>query len=82
VRGLLRPLAVLAVGTGLVLGVTYLPAPITLASGNMPGPAAKVQAEPVTQTRAICPGPEALGVNGLPNSFEEQLQVISRIAGV
>lgn len=71
----MRPLAVVAAGTGLVLGVTYLPGPINLASGNRPGPAAKAQAELVTQTRVICPGPEALGINGLPDSLAQTVSV-------
>lgn len=67
-RGVLRSLAVAAAGTGLVLGATYLPAPLNLAHGTSLGPATTPRAGPVTQAQAICPGPEALGVAGLKDS--------------
>ena len=70
-RGLLRSLAVAATGTGLVLGATYLPAPLSLARGASQGPAAAPRDEPVTQVQAICPGPEALGVAGLQDSLAQ-----------
>lgn len=67
-RGVLRSLAVAAAGTGLVLGATYLPAPLSLARGTSHGPATTPRVEAVTQAQAICPGPEALGIAGLKDS--------------
>jgi len=70
-RGLPRSLAparaagLVAVGAGLVLGTTYLPAPVKVADRTSPAAVTGGIAEPVTQTRSICPGPETLGVEGL-----------------
>ena len=74
-RGVLRSLAVAAAGTGLVLGATYLPAPLSLARGTSHGPATTPRVEPVTQAQAICPGPEALGIAGLRDSLARVVSV-------
>ena len=74
-RGVLRSLAVAAAGTGLVLGATYLPAPLSLARGTSHGPATTPRVEPVTQAQAICPGPEALGIAGLRDSLAQVVSV-------
>ncbi len=66
-RGPRRSLAVVAVGAGMVLGATYVSGPINVAQQTRPGPAPKAHSEPVTVTQSICPGPEALGIAGLPN---------------
>jgi hypothetical protein len=79
-RGLLRSSAVLVAGAGLVLGATYLPARINLARGTTPAPVTKAQAEPVVQTQSICPGPEALGVQGLPDSAAQTVSVTAAAA--
>jgi len=77
-RGLLRSLAVVVVGAGLVLGATYLPAPVNLAQGSRPGPPTQAaRAEPVSQTQSICPGPEALGIEGLPDSLAQSVSVVA-----
>ncbi len=89
-RGVPRPLALalaravglVAVGVGLVLGATYLPAPINLAQGATPTRATRAPAEPVTQTRLICPGPEALGIEGLPDSLPQTVSVAAAAAPV
>lgn len=78
-RGPLRSLAVVAVGIGLVLGAGYVPAPVNVAQGSRPGPAGEAQAEPVTQTESICPGPEALGVGGLPDSVGQTVSVAQTV---
>ena len=67
-KGVLRSICVAAAGVGLVVGVAYLPAPINLAPAADETPSATARAEPVTQAQAICPGPEELGVAGLPDS--------------
>ena len=79
-RGLLRSLSVVAVGVGLVLFATYRPAAINLAQGMSPGPATKALAEPVVQTQSICPGPEALGIQGLPDSLAQTVSVTAATA--
>jgi len=88
VRGLLRSLALaravglVAVGTGLVLGATYLPAPINVAQGTSPPTAMRTHAEPVTATQSICPGPEALGIEGVPDSPAQTVWVAAAAAPV
>jgi Family of unknown function (DUF5719) len=74
-RGLLRSLAVVAAGSGLVLGATHLPGPLNLAQKAGAGPATKAHAEPVTKAQTICPGPEALGIEGLPDSVRQTVSV-------
>jgi hypothetical protein len=81
-RGLLRSSAVVAVGAGLVLGASYLPAPINLVHGTSPGPATKAHSEPVPYTQSICPGPEALGIQGLPDSLAQTVSVAAVAAPV
>jgi Family of unknown function (DUF5719) len=69
-----RAVGLVAVGVGLVIGATHLPVPINLAHGT--GAAVKnAQADPVTQTRPLCPGPEALGVEGLADSLAQTVSV-------
>ena len=65
-RGLLRALAVAAVGTGLVAGATHLPGRVDVSAPTVDG--AVPPARPVALTRgsAVCPGPQDLGVTGLP----------------
>jgi hypothetical protein len=70
-----RAAALVAVGVGLALGATHLPAPINLAHPTSPATAARTHADPVTQARSICPGPEALGVEGLPDSSPQAVSV-------
>jgi hypothetical protein len=74
-RGLLRSLAVAAAGCGLVFGATHPPAPLNLAQRTTPGPATKARAEPVTKAQPVCPGPEALGIEGLPDSSAQTVSV-------
>jgi Family of unknown function (DUF5719) len=81
-RGLLRSLAVVAAGSGLVVGATYLPAPVSLAQGAGPGPATRALAEPVTKAQPVCPGPEALGIEGLPDSVPQTVSVTAVAAPV
>jgi len=71
----LRSLALTAAGVGLVLGATYLPSSITLAQVARPDPATSARVEPVTQAQAICPGPETLGVQGLPDLVAQTVSV-------
>jgi Family of unknown function (DUF5719) len=65
-RGLLRALAVAAVGSGLVAGATHLPGRVDVTAATVDG--ALPPARPVALTRggAVCPGPQDLGVTGLP----------------
>jgi len=84
-RGLLRSLAVVAAGSGLVLGATHLSAPVNLAQGASQAsddPATKAQAEPVTKAQPICPGPEALGIEGLPDSVAQTVSMSAVTAPV
>jgi len=74
-RGVLRSLAVATVGTGLVLGATYLRAPLNLAQGTGSPPALTAHAEPIATAQTICPGPEALGVAGLKDSLAQTVSV-------
>jgi hypothetical protein len=80
-RGLPRSLAparaavLVAVGVGLILGAGHLPAPLDLAHRTTPGAVARVVADPVSLTRLICPGPEALGIEGLPDSSRQTVSV-------
>ena len=70
-NGVLRSLAVVAAGSGLVLGATQLQAPLNRAPGASPagqGQETKAHEAPVTKAQPICPGPEALGIEGLPDS--------------
>jgi hypothetical protein len=79
-RGVLRSLAVAAAGGGLGLGAVHLPAPLNLAQGASQAsdsPDTKAHAEPVRKAQPICPGPEALGIEGLPDSMP---QVVSMSA--
>ena len=80
--GVPRSLAVVAVGVGLALGATYLPAPINLAQGASPGPASRAHLVPVSATQAICPGPEALGIEGLPDAAPQTVSVVAAAAPV
>ena len=68
--GLLRSLAVVSAGTGLVLGATYVSAPLNLVprANASTTQADTTHADPVAVAQTICPGPEALGVAGLQDS--------------
>jgi len=77
---LARAVALLAAGVGLALGATYLSAPINVAQGVSPATATRTHADPVTQTQPICPGPEALGVEGLPDSSAQAVSVAAAAA--
>ena len=79
-RGVLRSLAVALAGSGLVLGAAHLPAPLSLARGTSHAPAPTPRVEPVTQTQAICPGPEALGIAGLKDSLAQVVSVTAAAA--
>ncbi len=87
-RGLLRSLAMrrtaglVAVGAGLILGAANLPAPIDLAPAATPRTVVKAVADPVTRAVSICPGPEALGVEGLKESGAQTVSVIAAAAPV
>ena len=87
-RGLLRALApvrvlgLVAVGVGLLLGATHLPAPINLAARTSSASATTNQADPVTQTQSVCPGPEALGVEGLAASPAQTVSLVAAAAPV
>ena len=72
---LLRAVALVAVGIGLALGGTHLPARINLAPAASSHPAGPPHVEPVTATQSICPGPEALGVTGLPDASAQTVSV-------
>ena len=70
-----RAALLVAVGAGLILGATYLPSPVNLARGTSSAAATRAQADPVTLTRSICPGPETLGVEGLRGSPAQTVSV-------
>lgn len=72
-----RAAGLVALGLGLVLVATFLPAPINLAHGTGSGAAATVHAGPVALTRSICPGPQTLGIEGLPDSSEQTVSVLA-----
>ena len=74
-KGPLRSLAVVAIGAGIVLGATSLPQRFSVAPGSLPGPVTGVPAQPVAQTQSICPGPETIGVTGLPDSAGQTVSV-------
>jgi Family of unknown function (DUF5719) len=75
-----RSLAVVALGAGLVLGATYLPPSINLAQGSRPSAVATARVELVTQTQSICPGPESLGIEGLPEPLGQTVSVSAAAA--
>lgn len=77
-----RSLAFLGAGIGLVLGATFLPAPINLVDGSSSKAATKPNAEPLGATQTICPGPEALGIAGLPDSVAQSVSVAAAAAPV
>jgi hypothetical protein len=81
-KGLLRSSAVVAAGAGLVLGAAHLPAPVNLAHGTTPAAATRAEVEPVVQTQSICPGPEALGIQGLPDVAAQSVSVTAATAPV
>lgn len=87
-RGLPRSLAIgrtaglVAVGAGLILGAAYLPAPINVAPAASPRTVTRAVADPVTRTVSICPGPEALGVEGLKDSAAQTVSVMAAAAPV
>jgi hypothetical protein len=70
-----RAVGLLAVGVGLTLGATHLPAPLNLAQRAGAGVAEAKHADPVMQTRSICPGPESTGVEGLPDAAPQTVSV-------
>ena len=70
-----RAVGLLAVGVGLLLGATRLPAPVDLARQAGPGVLTTPHADPVVQTRSVCPGPESTGVEGLPGSAGQSVSV-------
>ena len=70
-----RAFGLVAVGLGLLFGATHLPAPINLARQARSVAATTTRADPVTQTQSICPGPESLGVQGLPDSSAQTVSV-------
>ncbi|NMM22807.1 MAG: hypothetical protein HHJ11_04820 [Phycicoccus sp.] len=79
-RGVLRSLTVVVAGSGLVLGVAYLPAPLSLVRGTSHASATTPRVEPITQAQAICPGPEALGIAGLTDSLAQVVSVTAAAA--
>lgn len=79
-RGVLRSLTVAVAGSGLVIGVAYLPAPLSLVRGASHAPAAAPLVEPISQAQAICPGPEALGIAGLRDSLAQVVAVTAAAA--
>lgn len=60
-----RAALLVAVGSGVILGATALPAPVSLVRGAAFDTATSPRPDPVTLARTICPGPETLGVEGL-----------------
>ncbi len=70
-----RAAMLVAVGAGLILGATSVPAPVNLAGGTASDMVTRPRADPVTLARAICPGPEALGVEGLRGSPSQTVSV-------
>jgi hypothetical protein len=71
-----RALWLVVLGAALVLAATLLPA-IDLAHGNSPGTTTRAHAEPVALTRSVCPGPQALGIEGLPDSPAQTVSVLA-----
>ncbi len=78
-RGVLRVMAVVVTGTGLVLGANHLPAPLDLARATAPAPAPRAQTGPIARAQAICPGPEELGIAGLKDS-RVQISSVTAVA--
>jgi len=78
-RGALRSMVVALAGVGLVVGATSLSAPLNLAPRAARGAALTAHPEPVELTHAICPGPEALGVEGLTDT-KAQLVSVTAVA--
>ncbi len=77
-----RALALVAVYAGLLFGATHLPTPINVAQPTSPAARITNHADPLTRTRSICPGPEALGVEGLPGSPAQTVSVAAASAPV
>jgi len=76
-RGVLRSLAVAAAGGGLVLGAAHLPSLNLVQATGQAGDArvTRTHAEAVTKAQRICPGPEALGIEGLPDAVAQTVTV-------
>jgi len=77
-----RTAGLLAVGAGLILGAAHRPAPINLVPAESPRTETRAVADPVTQTVSICPGPEALGVEGLKDRAAQTVAVMAAAAPV
>ena len=77
---LARAVALVAVGLALALAATHLPARVNLAQVTSLATATRTHADPVTQTQPVCPGPEALGVEGLPDSPAQTVSVAAVVA--
>lgn len=74
---LARAVGLVAVGSALVLAATFAPAPVNLARWAGPGAPTTAHPEPVALTRSICPGPQTLGVEGLPDSSAQTVAVLA-----
>jgi len=79
-RGVIRSVAVVAAGTGLVVGALYVPGSLDLARGAGPGESLTAHTQPISVAQAICPGPEALGVSGLKDSVAQTAYVAALAA--
>lgn len=74
-RGLVRALAVAAAGSGLVIGASCLPGSLDVSAParNDAVPAARAVA--LSSSSSICPGPQDLGVTGLPGTATSRQRV-------
>jgi len=80
--GVIRSVAVVALGAGLVAGATHVPRSFDLATGahSAAAPAPASGEVPVTSAELVCPGPETLGVPGVADAHAQTATVLSAAA--
>ena len=67
-KGLVRVVAVAAVGAGLVVGADRLPGSLDVSAPAAGGAVPVARAVALTSSTTVCPGPQDLGVTGLPGT--------------
>lgn len=67
-KGLVRAVVVAAVGSGLVAGATHLAASLDVAAPARDDAVPVARPVALTSSSAVCPGPQDLGVTGLPGT--------------
>jgi hypothetical protein len=67
-KGLVRVVAVAAVGSGLVVGASRLPGSLNVSAPAAHDVVPAARAVALTSSTTVCPGPQDLGVTGLPGT--------------